>query len=687
MSNEAQGQEIRVVADDPWLEPFRGAIRHRMDRAESTLRGLDSTGGLLGRISNGHTYFGFNRSPVGATEPGVWYREWAPGARALYLTGDFNGWSRGDHPLTRDEWGVWSLFLPDREYAGRLTHGSRLKVHVIGADGTALDRIPAYIRRVIQDPPGGDFVGEYWMPPVEYPWHNALPPIPAGEGLRIYEAHVGMAQEDGRVGTYDEFTDNILPRIAETGYNTVQLMAIQEHPYYGSFGYHVSSFFAPSSRFGTPDALKRLIDTAHGRGIRVLLDVVHSHAVKNLREGLSRFDGTDFQYFHGGARGQHPAWDSLLFDYAKYEVQRFLLSNLRYWLDEFHFDGFRFDGVTSMIYRDHGLAHEFAGYEHYFGENIDEDALTYLQLANELTHLLRPDAVTVAEDVSGMPGLARPLGDGGIGFDYRLAMGVPDFWIKTLKEKRDEDWNLGEVYGTLLNRRWTEKHVGYLESHDQALVGDKTLAFRLMDAEMYTNMAHGSGSVVVDRGIALHEMLRLITFSLSGDAYLTFMGNEFGHPEWVDFPREGNGWSYHFARRQWSLADDPKLRFGGLYAFEKAMLALDPAFHLLRDPLIEQLSLHEDSRQLVYRRGPLVFAFNFHPTQSYENLRIPVPDAADYRVVLSTDDRRFAGAGRLETGPAYPLQRVPMYGRDQSVEIYLPSRSAQVLAPASYKSW
>jgi 1,4-alpha-glucan branching enzyme len=678
-----QRSDLRVVSDDPYLEPFRGAVAWRREQYGAARAHIETRGGLTGQISSGHQFFGFNRAPADAPQPGVWYREWAPGAQALYLTGDFNDWSRDAHPLTRDDWGVWSLFLPDSAFAARLTHGSRLKVRVVGADGVSLDRIPAYIRRVIQETEAGDFVGQYWMPPDPYAWTSAVPQTPAGEGLRIYETHVGMAQEAARVGTYDEFTDKILPRIAHLGYNAIQLMAIQEHPYYGSFGYHVSSLFAPSSRFGTPEQLKRLIDTAHGLGLRVLLDIVHSHAVKNLHEGLNRFDGTDYQYFHAGERGQHPAWDSLLFDYAKYEVQRLLLSNIRYWLDEFRFDGFRFDGVTSMIYRDHGLKHEFTSYDHYFGGNIDDDAVLYLQLANALTHELRPDAITIAEEVSGLPGLARPIDDGGLGFDYRLAMGVPDYWIKLLKERRDEDWNLGEIYGTLLNRRWTEKHVGYVESHDQALVGDKTLAFQLMDAEMYRAMAYDTESPVVDRGIALHKMLRLLTFSLSGDAYLTFMGNEFGHPEWVDFPREGNGWSYQFARRQWSIADNPSLRYSGLNAFEPAMLGLDREFHLLRDSLIEQLALHEDTRQLVYRRGPLVFAFNFHPTQSYANLRIPVPDPANYRVVLSTDDREFAGLGRVARGTEYPQQRAPMYGREQSVEIYLPARTAQVLAPVS----
>jgi 1,4-alpha-glucan branching enzyme len=669
-----------IVELDPWLEPYSQKLRDRFNHLNSTLAKINATGGLLGPISQGHHYFGLNRGECNGSK-GVWYREWAPGARHLSLIGDFNGWNNHDTPMTRDEFGVWSTFLPDQVYANRLVHGSRVKVRVEAANQT-MDRIPAYIRRVVQDPATHGFTGQYWSPPEPYRFQNRSPGRHGIRGgLRIYEAHIGMAQEEGKVGSYEEFSRNVLPRVARLGYNAVQLMAIMEHPYYGSFGYHVSSFFAASSRFGTPEQLKQLIDSAHAQGILVLLDIIHSHSVKNTQEGLNMFDGTDYQYFHGGPRGQHAAWDSLVFDYSKFEVQRFLLSNVRYWLEDFQFDGFRFDGITSMMYLDHGLGKSFSSYDEYFGLNVDYDAVAYLQLANKVVHAVNPEAITIAEDVSGMVGLARPVEEGGLGFDYRLAMGVPDYWIKLLKEKKDEDWVLSDLYKTLLNRRHGEKHVGYAESHDQALVGDKTIAFWLMDKEMYWNMGKSSQSLVIDRGIALHKMIRLITFSLSGEGYLTFIGNEFGHPEWVDFPREGNGYSYHYARRQWSVADNPDLRYGGLLAFDAAMQKLDEQYNLLNDPFIEQVLIHEDTRQLAYRRGPLVFVFNFHPTESYTNLRIPVPDPKNYRVVLDTDEGRFGGFGRVAPGVTYPKQDIPMYGRQQSVQIYLPNRSAQVLAP------
>lgn len=666
-----------LILLDPWLEPFADRIRARCERYRSVRTALFHEQPVTGPMSQGHRIFGLTRGEHNG-KPGVWFREWAPAAEALSLIGDFNGWNREADPLARGEWGVWYRFLPDDEYAHRLTHGSGIKVHVRSAIG-AMDRIPAYIRRVVQEPNSALYTGQYWSPPEPFDWQHASPKRQGG--LRIYEAHVGMAQEEGKVSTFREFTERTLPRIAALGYNAVQLMAVQEHPYYGSFGYHVSNFYAVSSRFGTPEDLKSLIDTAHGMGLKVIMDLVHSHAVKNMHEGLNRFDGTEYQYFHAGARGEHPAWDSLCFDYSRHEVLRFLLSNVRFWLEEYRFDGFRFDGVTSMLYLDHGLGKVFTQYEDYFGDNVDLDAAAYLMLANELAHAIAPNVVTIAEDVSGMPGLARPVSEGGIGFDYRLAMGIPDYWIKLLKETADEKWDLGEIFYRLMDRRYGEKHVGYAESHDQALVGDQTLAFRMMGARMYTEMSKFRPNLVVDRGVALHKMIRLITFALGGEGYLNFMGNEFGHPEWIDFPRPENGYSHQYARRQWSLADDTTLHYHELRDFDAAMLSLDRVYSLLEDPFIEQLWLDNPRRVLVFRHGPLVFVFNFHATESYADLHIPVPDANDYTVILDTDARDFGGFGRVASGVSFPWLPESMAYRSQSLRIYLPSRTALVLAP------
>jgi 1,4-alpha-glucan branching enzyme len=666
-----------LVRYDPWLEPYQPRLRERFAYLQHVLGKINQTGGLTGPISHGYQYFGLNRGEFHG-KPGVWYREWAPNALQLRLIGDFNNWDRFGNPAVRDAFGVWGLFLPDDRFGDKLVHGSKVKVHVV-TETTRTDRIPAYIRRIVQEDSNKGFVGVYWNPPTPYRFVNPSPKL--SSGLRIYEAHVGMATDQEKVGSYNEFTQTVLPHVAKLGYNAIQLMAIMEHPYYGSFGYHVSNLYAASSRFGTPEELKHLLDTAHGLGIIVLLDVVHSHSVKNTQEGLNLFDGTDYQYFHAGARGLHVAWDSMLFDYSKYEVQRLLLSNLRFWLEEFRFDGFRFDGVTSMLYLDHGLGKAFSSYDDYFDANVDRDAVAYLQMANDLVHTIKPDAITVAEDVSGMVGIGRPVTEGGIGFDYRLSMGVPDYWIKLLKERRDEDWNLAEIFQTLMNRRFSEKHVGYAESHDQAMVGDKTIAFWLMDQDMYWHMNKDSRSPVIDRGIALHKMIRLITFSLAGEGYLNFMGNEFGHPEWIDFPREGNGYSYKYARRQWNLANNSLLRYQGLQEFDAAMQHLDANDHVLTDPFIERLYVHEDDKLIVYRRGPLVFVFNFHPTRSYSDLRIPVPDPKNYRPILNSDDTKFGGYGLVDPNVTYFKQDVPYADRKQSVQIYIPTRSAQVLAP------
>ncbi len=675
-----------LIKLDPLLKPYSAELEHRVACYQDCKLQIEYADadrrGLLGQVSQGHRYFGFNRGEK-AGQPGIWYREWAPAAHALSLVGDFNDWNREAAPMTVDEWGVWHLFLPDSEYVSRFMHGSRLKVHVVSELG-GRDRIPAYIQHVVQEGDSG-FVGEYWAPPEPYRWKHPRAELDRkSEGLRIYEAHVGMAQDAEKVGTFTEFTEKVLPRIAALGYNVVQLMAIMEHPYYASFGYHVSNFFAVSSRFGTPEELKALIDTAHGLGLLVVMDLVHSHAVKNFEEGLNCFDGTDYHYFHSGARGEHVAWDSRCFDYSQYEVLRFLLSNIRYWLETYRFDGFRVDGVTSMLYRDRGLGREWTGYADYFGEeNIDMDALVYLMLANDVIHAVNPDAISIAEEVSGMPGLACPTEEGGLGFDYRLAMGIPDYWIKLLKEKADEAWHLGEIYGMLLNRRVGEKHIAYVESHDQGLVGDKTLATELMDAELYTKMSIFCESPIIARGVALHKLIRLLTFSLGGEGYLNFMGNEFGHPEWIDFPRVGNDYSYRYARRQWHLVDNETLRYRALNAFDAAMQQLDSQYHVLINTAVEFLFIHEEAKQLVYQRGALLFVYNFHPTASYRNWRVPVPNKTDYRLILNTDEPIYGGRGNVSGEMSYPCQAIAMHPHTQSIQLYVPARSAQVLAPSS----
>ena len=658
----------KILTIDPYLIPFEKDINLRMDCYKQKKKELLGTEKNIVDFANGYKYFGFHR-----TETGWVYREWAPAAEAMYLTGDFNDWDARSCPMTRLEGGIFEVFLKGKQ---ALKPGQKVQAVVIH-NSEELRRIPLYATRVVQDP-----VTYLWCAEIEEPLSAFLWTDgdfkPAKTPL-IYECHIGMAGEEYKVSSYLEFKDNVLPRVKALGYNTIQIMAIMEHPYYGSFGYQVSNFFAAASRYGTGQELKELINTAHSMGITVLLDVVHSHAVKNTSEGINEFDGTTYQFFHDGPRGHHSAWDTKLFNYGKNEVLHFLLSNLKYWMEEFHFDGFRFDGVTSMLYHDHGLGSAFSDYSMYFSLNTDLEAVTYLQLANELIHQINKNAITIAEDMSGMPGMCISIPSGGIGFDYRLSMGVPDLWIKTLKETPDENWDMFKLWYELNGRRPKEKNIGYAESHDQALVGDKTLMFRLCDAEMYTCMSKHIPSIVIDRGIALHKMIRLLTSTLAGEGYLNFMGNEFGHPEWIDFPREGNGWSYHYCRRQWSLADNPDLRYGGLQSFDAAMISLIKKEHLLTKET-HSLWIGQNEKVLIYRKGNVVFAFNFNPTNSFDGYFVPAHEEGTYSVILSSDDAKFGGPNRIDTAYKYTATR-QADGRI-GFQCYLPSRSALVLKKA-----
>ncbi len=637
---EEKRPKLAMIEKDPWLAPSEGELEYRHRLYLDALRSIEAGGTSLADFANGYRWYGFQRDEQ---QQGWWFREWLPGAKDVFLFGDFNGWQRTELRLNKGKDGVWSIFFADEEYAASLTHGSLVKMLVHGDNGWR-ERIPAYIRRVVQDDDSKDFSGQFWNPG-PFDWEGDAPVVPAEGQLLIYEAHVGMAQEREGVGTYLEFADNILPHIKALGYTAVQLMAVAEHPYYGSFGYHVSNFFAPSSRFGTPEELKTLIKRAHQLGLAVIMDIVHSHYVKNINEGLNQLDGTDHLYSPAGPAGDHPYWDSKLFDYGRPEVRHFLLSNCKYWLDEYHFDGFRFDGVTSMSYYNHGFM-DFLGRDDYFNDNVNRDALTYMRLANKLVHDLHPGALTIAEDVSGMPGMCFPIDEGGIGFDYRLGMAIPDFWIRLLKEVPDEEWNIHEMWHMMTDRLPQVKTVAYAESHDQALVGDKTLAFRLMDQQMYYAMDRKSQNLVVDRGMALHKMIRLFTIALGGQAYLNFMGNEFGHPEWIDFPREGNGWSYAHARRQWSLAQNPALRFSDLEAFDRAMVSFVRDNNILGMGYAWNLRMDEENKTVVFSHGRFVFVFNWHPGKSLPDYTIPVPEPGKYRAVLSTDEARFGGAAR-----------------------------------------
>lgn len=660
----------RFYEKDPFLNTYKTDIERRINnivkREAALTRGVKNLKGF----ACGHHYFGLH-----LLENRWVFREWAPGADAIFIIGDVTGWEKKkEFALKRiNGEGVWEISLS----AETLKHGDlyRLLIQWPGGEG---DRIPSYATRVVQDSQTLIFNAQVWSPPVSYKWNcnNFTRPK---EALLIYEAHIGMAQEEPKIGTFREFADKTLPRITASGYNTLQLMAIQEHPYYGSFGYQVSSFFASSSRFGTPDDLKELIDRTHSAGIAVTMDLIHSHSVCNEVEGLSRFDGTLHQYFHHGPRGMHSAWNSRCFDYGKNQVLHFLLSNCVYWLEEYKFDGFRFDGVTSMLYLHHGLEKNFSCYDDYFNQDVDDDALTYLALANKLIHEIRPDALTIAEDISGMPGLATPVSEGGYGFDYRFSMGIPDYWIRLVKDMYDEDWPTGTLWYELNTRREEEKSISYSESHDQALVGDQTLLFRMIGSDMYYHMSMHDKNYRVERGIALHKLIRLITLATAGNGYLNFIGNEFGHPEWIDFPRPGNNWSYNYARRQWHLVDDPSLKYHLLAKFDRDMLSLAKRFYLLDSPAPMLLYENTNDKIIAFRRAGLLFVFNFHPTRSFSDYCFDAPPGT-YKMIFDSDAKKYCGYGRLNPDQEHvTLFDKTKNSRRQFICLYLPTRTGTVL--------
>ncbi|EIN10541.1 glycoside hydrolase [Punctularia strigosozonata HHB-11173 SS5] len=669
-----------ILSVDPYLVDNVTAIQQRYERFVKWKDTIDEYEGGYDQFTKGYLKFGFNVAEDGT----VTYREWAPDAIEAVLIGDFNDWNRLSHKMTKDQYGVWEIIVPPKAPGVcAIPHDSKVKISMIASDHRRIERIPAWIKRVTQDLAISPvYESHFWNPPAHERYTFKHPRPPAPKAARIYEAHVGISTSELRVGTYKEFTGHMLKRIKDLGYNTIQLMAVMEHAYYASFGYQVTSFFAASSRYGTPEELKELVDTAHGMGLTVLLDIVHSHASKNVLDGLNLFDGSDHQYFHEGARGRHELWDSRLFNYGHHEVLRFLLSNLRFWMEEYHFDGFRFDGVTSMMYLHHGMGVGFSGgYHEYFGPDVDVEAVVYLMLANDAIHSLFPEAITIAEDVSGMPLLCIGVSRGGVGFDYRLSMAIPDMWIKLLKHKQDDEWNIGSIVHTLTNRRHGEKSIAYAESHDQALVGDKTLAFWLMDKEMYTNMSDLTEMTpVIARGLALHKMIRLLVHSLGGEGYLNFEGNEFGHPEWLDFPREGNGNSFHYARRQWNVVDDQLLRYRYLNNFDAAMNHLEEQYGWLSAPQAYVSLKHEGDKMIVFERAGLLFVFNFHPTNSFTDYRVGVEEAGEYRVVLSSDDKKFGGWENIDTKLTHVTSPLSWNGRKNYLQVYSPSRTAMILA-------
>lgn len=668
----------RSPLEDPALEPYRQFLLRRNRSFTAEMERITGHFGSLRAYADLHKNLGVHlvKNAQGNL---VWrLREYMPQAEAVWLTTERLNFQR--HASYRYQPrgnGIFELVLPQ----DALAHGVYMELRVQakgvlsgeGSQALPFRRVPAFAQWVEQDKTvPAQWCARLWAPQQAYRFRHRRPA--AQSFPRIYEAHVGMAQpalehHGESVGTYEDFTRRILPRIKADGYTAVQLMGILEHPLYRSFGYQVSSYFAPSSRYGTPDQFKELVDEAHALGLAVILDITHGHACPNTEQGLARYDGS--RYFFSEKYNQ---WGTPSFDYSLEMTRRFLLSNCRYWLEEFRVDGFRFDAVGNMLYHDHGVDDDFSHVGRCFygkdGEpREDVDGELYLCLANALCHELHHGAVTIAEEFSGMPGLTSAPAEGGLGFDYRFAMGIPDYWAKCIEAQRD----MGSLWYEMTNHRPYDRTISYVECHDQCINGDDAMIWRMLGDGMYQYMSVFTDNWNISRGLAFYRLMRLITFATADAGYLNFMGNEFGHPEWLD--------AENYAHRQWHLAEREDLKYAGLAAWDKAqMIGLAARYpeDFRQAPLFR--FIHEQDRLLAFERGSLLFAFNFHELNARQDMTFAVTPGK-YVELLSSDELHFAGHGNLEVKKP-PLEHFtrPLPQRfEQDVSLYLPPLVAQVL--------
>ena len=670
---------FEIINQDEYLKPFELNIKKRVLKYKETMDEILKNEITLENFSKSYEHMGLNLLRNGDIK----YREYAPGAKGISLFGEFNNWNKEQYWAKQDKFGYWELIIPNENGAPKIQHGQIVKVNVVLEDGNWMERNPVWSRHLIQNKESMILENVFWNPEIKYKWKFPQKHIKKPNSLRIYEVHIGLSSFDPKINTYKEFAENILPRVKKMGYTAIQFMAIMEHADYASFGYHVNYLFAVSSRFGTPEEFMYLIDKCHENGLFVIMDIIHSHASSNVNDGFNYWDGTDHLYFHGGELGKHVQWNSRLYNYSSYETLRLLLSSCAYYINEFRIDGFRFDCVTSMLYTHHGIDYVFTGnYQEYFGEFFNEESSVYLMLANSLIHKINPEALTIAEDFSGMPGLCRPIEEGGYGFDYKLNMKICDKWKHFLMNLKDEEWNMGDIVYTLTNRRYNEKHISYCESHDQSFIGNYSLSSLLFSSERFWNMSINSPeTIVIGRGIALHKMIRLLSFALGGEGYLSFMGNEFGCPDSLDFPKKGNRFSYSHCRRRWDLCDNKELRYQFLYNWEIIMNLLEEIFNFIGSKEEYISTKHEDDKVIVFEKGVLLFVFNFHPVKSFEGYQIGTKWGSKHKIILDSDEERFMGKGRLKAGHdnLFPCIKKVFHNRPYNMKVYLPSRTCMVL--------
>ncbi len=608
----------------------------------------DVAGFAAGTHGQIYTFLGAHPDADGCT-----FRVWAPAAQQVSVIGDFNGWDGDSAPLTPSDAGVWS------GYVSGAAPGAIYKYRIVGRDGAATDRADP-VAFAAEEPPrtgskiwngGHDWADDEWMA-TRGPRNRYDAPI------SVYEVHLGSwrYEPEGYRGLAHQLADYL----DETGFTHVELLPVMEHPFYGSWGYQTTGYFAPTARYGEPEDLMYLIDLLHQRGYGVLLDWVPSHFPTD-GHGLARFDGT-YLYEHADPRlGFHPDWKSAIFNYGRAEVRSFLLSSARLWLDRFHVDGLRVDAVASMLYRDYSRREgEWLPNEHGGRENLE--AMSLLRELNESLYLHHPDVQIIAEESTAWPGVSKPTANGGLGFGFKWDMGwMHDTLEFFAKDPVHRNWHLGELTFRMVYA--FHEHFVLALSHDEVVHGKGSLLDR-QPGDRWQRFAN----------------LRLLygyQFALPGKKLL-FMGSEFASP---------NEWD-HEAELPWEVLAQDDHR--GVKDYVRALNDLyrsEPALHRVdHDPSGFGWSVADDGENSVlafFRQAPgerpVLAVMNFTPTPRY-GYQLGVPAAGDWTELISGDDVAFGGSG-VGNPETLATTDEPRHGHQHSLTVDLPPLAAIYLAP------
>jgi len=596
---------------------------------------------------------GAHRISVGSTV-GIHFAVWAPNADRVSVMGDFNGWDGRVHPMRLlAPNGLWEIFIPN------LPDGEKYKFEIRTRSGGLLEKsdpfgfafeVPPASASIVHDLAGYEWRDQEWM---------RLRPGQGGwleQPMTIYEVHLGswarVTEEADRFLTYQELAQRLVPYVKEMGFTHIELLPVMEHPFAGSWGYQVLGFFAPTSRFGSPEDFKRFVDTCHEAGIGVILDWVPGHFPKD-GHGLAQFDGTAL-YEHADPRqGEHRDWGTLIFNYGRNEVRSFLLSNALFWLEEYHVDGLRVDAVASMLYLDYSR-HAGEWIPNRFGGRENIEAIGFLQELNRLTHGRCPGTITAAEESTSWPGVTRPVHVGGLGFTYKWNMG----WMHDMLEYAHSD---------PVHRRWDHNLITFsaLYMHTENFI----LPFS------HDEVVHGKGSMLdkIPGDVwQKHATLRTLYGYMYGHPgkKLLFMGGEIG--QW----REWN----HDRSLDWHLLEDPL--HAGLQRFLKDLnwrYREEPALHQadFQSEGFRWIDCHDNENSVVsvvrYARHPddfVVMVFNFTPVPR-AGYRIGVPAPGWYAEILNSDSAQYGG-GDVGNGGGVQSEPVAAHGFDQSLRLIVP---------------